>query len=390
MKSKKSQNIDQLFREGLNPEYDPVSYNDEDWQKLEMRLEQYTSSKCIALWLSPIGGIAALIILAFSLWMLWPTPEESTTEQFVQKEVVTEEEKSIPNPPSELKEQVLDSAIQPQQILQPLPSGESKKKPHLQIALNKAQKPTDKERTPDTSLRLREKLPAKFSDDELPDTNELRQSKEYKKPKETNQVAAQPLHLDAAQKDRQLALSLLVAPAYNGVDNLNDGSFGGDIGVLVSWNLTPKWQVSTGAVYAKKLYETNLNNYNNEVDYAAQTVDADCRVLDIPLNIQYALLKSGKTTIHIGTGISSYLMLKEDYYFEDTNGYGQNSQEVHLTNENQHWLSVLNFQMSVQQQISSRVSINLQPFVKLPTQDIGYAKVRLQSYGMALSASWTL
>ncbi len=390
MKSKESQNIDQLFREGLNPEYDPVSYNDEDWQKLEMSLEQYTSSKSIALWLSPIGGIAALIILAFSLWMLWPTPEESTTEQFVQKEVVTEEEKSIPDPPSELKEQVLDSAIQPQQILQPLPSGESKKKPHLQMALNEAQEPTDKERTPDTSLRLREKLPAKFSDDKLPDTNELRQSKEYKKPKETNQVAAQPLHLDAAQKDRQLALSLLVAPAYNGVDNLNDGSFGGDIGVLVSWNLTPKWQVSTGAVYAKKLYETNLNNYNNEVDYAAQTVDADCRVLDIPLNIQYALLKSGKTTIHIGTGISSYLMLKEDYYFEDTNAYDQNSQEVHLTNENQHWLSVLNFQMSVQQQISSRVSINLQPFVKLPTQDIGYAKVRLQSYGMALSASWTL
>lgn len=390
MKSKESQNIDQLFREGLNPEYDPVSYNDEDWQKLEMRLEQYTSSKSIALWLSPIGGIAALIILAFSLWMLWPTPEESTTEQFVQKEVVTEEEKSIPDPPSELKEQVLDSAIQPQQILQPLPSGENKKKPHSQIALNKAQEPTDKEHTPDTSLRLREKLLAKFSDDELPDTNELRQSKEYKKPQETNQVAAQPLHLDAAQKDRQLALSLLVAPAYNGVDNLNDGSFGGDIGVLVSWYLTPKWQVSTGAVYAKKLYETNLNNYNNEVDYAAQTVDADCRVLDIPLNIQYALLKSGKTTIHIGTGISSYLMLKEDYYFEDTNAYDQNSQEVHLTNENQHWLSVLNFQMSVQQQISSRVSINLQPFVKLPTQDIGYAKVRLQSYGMALSASWTL
>lgn len=96
MKSKESQNIDQLFREGLNPEYDPVSYNDEDWQKLEMRLEQYTSSKSIALWLSPIGGIAALIILAFSLWMLWPTPEESTTEQFVQKEVVTEEEKAFP------------------------------------------------------------------------------------------------------------------------------------------------------------------------------------------------------------------------------------------------------------------------------------------------------
>ncbi|SFE58989.1 porin family protein [Sunxiuqinia elliptica] len=390
MKSKEPQNIDQLFREGLNPEYDPVSYNDEDWRKLEMRLEQYSNSKSIALWLSPIGGIAALIILAFSLWMLWPTPEESTTEQFVQKEAVTEEEKSIPDPPSELKEQVLDSAIQPQQILQPLPSGESKKKPHSQIALNKAQEPTDKERTPDSSLRLREKLPAKFSDDELPDTNELRQSKEYKKPQETNQVAAHPLQLDADQKGRQLALSLLVAPAYNGVDNLNDGSFGGDIGVLVSWNLTPKWQVSTGAVYAKKLYETNLNNYNNEVDYAAQTVDADCRVLDIPLNIQYALLKSGKTTIHIGTGISSYLMLKEDYYFEDTSSYAQNSQEVHLTNENQHWLSVLNFQMSVQQQISSRVSINLQPFVKLPTQDIGYAKVRLQSYGMALSASWTL
>lgn len=391
MKPKDLQNIDELFREGLNPEFAPVSFNSDDWQKLEVRLKKHSLRKSIVFWLKPLGSIAALLVLAFGIWQLWPSQQQPIAEQLKQEQSPAEEEE-IPTPPATEKE-LVDSLIQPG-INYPDFASRTETEVQEDRPSTKTQGSTESTDTSElisySELIQRESISGELLRAERPNTSTLESITKKKEAPFVRQATDKPLHLDSGPKDRPLALSVLVAPAYNGVDNLNDGSFGGDIGLLLSWNLTPKWQFSTGAVYAKKVYETGLNNYKVETTYATQMVNADCRVLDIPFNIHYAILTKGKTTVSLGTGISSYLMLKEDYYFENSNGYGQNTEDVHLVNENQHWLSVLNLQMSVQQQISSRVSVNLQPFLKIPTQDIGYAKVRLQSFGMALSASWSL
>jgi hypothetical protein len=197
------------------------------------------------------------------------------------------------------------------------------------------------------------------------------------------EIATEPRH-------RQLAVSLLVAPAYNGVDNLNNGQMGSDVGLLLTLGLSERWSFSTGAVYAKKVYDTGFDsNYspgNGANAYDANAVDVDCRVLDIPLNVNYTFVNKGNTKVSLGTGISSYLMLREDYRF-DIESYNA-PDDIRLVNENQHWLSVLNLQANYEQQLSSRISLSLQPFMKVPLSDIGYAKVRLQSLGMAVSASW--
>ena len=93
---------------------------------------------------------------------------------------------------------------------------------------------------------------------------------------------------------RKLALSVLAAPDYNGVNNLNNASIGNDFGLLVTYKISKNWSLSTGGVYAKKLYETGFSNYNPTKniwdEYYPKTVNADCRVLDIPLNISYTFL----------------------------------------------------------------------------------------------------
>ena len=61
---------------------------------------------------------------------------------------------------------------------------------------------------------------------------------------------------------------------------------------------------------------------------------------------------------------------------------------VSLKNNSIHWASVLNLQASLERQLSPQISVSLRPYLKVPFQDIGYGRVRLQSFGVALGTSF--
>jgi len=111
-------------------------------------------------------------------------------------------------------------------------------------------------------------------------------------------------------------------------------------------------------------------------------------VLDIPLNINYTFLNRNRTLLSIGTGISSYIMLKEYYKFTYYNPNTSDPQDYTLINKNQHWLSVLNLQANYTRKLTSELSLSLQPYMKIPISEIGFAQVKLESLGLAISASW--
>src|SRR5690606_37131657 len=99
---------------------------------------------------------------------------------------------------------------------------------------------------------------------------------------------------------KNIVLSVLVAPALNGIGGFKNRDFGSDFGLLVSVDLSKRLNISTGAVYAKKLYEADINrnlypniggyeysdggygehNSTNGYDRVfPEEVYADCRVL---------------------------------------------------------------------------------------------------------------
>ena len=174
---------------------------------------------------------------------------------------------------------------------------------------------------------------------------------------------------------------------------MNNASMGNNFGLLVTFEIAKNWSLSTGGIYAKKLYETGSNNYNPSRniwdEYYPKSVNADCRVLDIPLNISYTFLKRknyedkyrfrGFHRILCFVKIIVSIILRND---------GNNPIGYHVVNENQHWLSVLNLQANFEQRLTSRLSIGLQPYMKIPLSNIGFAGVKLQSLGMAANLSW--
>ena len=114
-------------------------------------------------------------------------------------------------------------------------------------------------------------------------------------------------------------------------------------------------------------------------------IDANCKVLDVPININYTFMDRPKYSLTATVGLSSYFMLKEKYTYK--RDY-MPDWETSLSNENQHYLSVLNLAFTYQLPLNSHMSLGIQPFAKVPLGDIGYGQVKLYSTGVAVQLNF--
>lgn len=400
MNNRNFEDIDKLFREGLNPDGDQFTSSDADWSKLKDRLDRNEKRKRGVFWIFRLSGVAALILLFFTIRMLLPEDrkqiiQQAEVQQNNQKPKVKQNQ---PTASAEVKKTVSKTEPGSKVVL-------AQNKPIEEIfPQNKSSVSSSEKETPENDTARVENLsvaettiyqtvtPEKHTPTQSENAKPVEQKRSFADeslfaPNERPNELPEPEH-----QYRKLALSVLAAPDYNGVNNLNNASIGNDFGLLVTYKISKNWSLSTGGVYAKKLYETGFSNYNPTKniwdEYYPKTVNADCRVLDIPLNISYTFLTRKNTTISVGSGISSYIMLREDYRFSYVEQDDETAVAYHVVNENQHWLSVLNFQATFEQKLNSRVSIGLQPYMKIPLSNIGFAGVKLQSLGMAVILNW--
>jgi hypothetical protein len=400
MTNKNIEDIDNLFREGLNPENDDSTFLENDWSKLKKRLDRNEKMKRRGFWLSRLSGVAALILLFFVLRMLLPDDRERVIKQaeVPQKEHEVTEKKNQSTASSEVKKMAGKTGSAPKSLLaQNKHFGDQSPQNKFNIQSSQKESPNGdsvqvdnisvSQATTEKAASLGEH-PVNKSD--IVKSTDRKQALAEEPLYETNEVPmdkSEPEH-----QPRKMALSFLAAPDYNGVNNLNNASLGNDFGLMVTLEIAKNWNFSTGGIYAKKLYETGFNNYtptkNIWTEYYPKSVNADCRVLDIPLNISYTILKRKNNTISLGSGISSYIMLREDYRFSYAENDSSNPQSYHIVNGSQHWLSVLNLQANFEQRLNQRLSISLQPYMKIPLGNIGFAGVKLQSFGMAANLSW--
>lgn len=400
MKNGNIEDIDRLFREGLNPAEDHFAFQEEDWIKLQRRLDQNGKKRRGIFWLSRLGGVAALILLFFVLRILLPESRELTNQQAeVQHNDQKLQEKQnqlIVTPEVKKTIRKMDSNSGTMLAQNKVLKVQSPIKQSINSLTGKKKNNVDTLRDEDLSIPQTTAEQKTYTEENPIAQTDIVKPGEQKRSSTDESLFApneRPNKLpEVEHQARKLTLSVLAAPDYNGVNNLNNASIGNNFGLLVTFKITKNWSFSTGGVYAKKLYETGFSNYNPTKniwdEYYPKSVNADCRVLDIPLNISYSLLSRKNTSISIGSGISSYIMLREDYRFTYDEQDSHTAVAYHVINENQHWLSVLNFQATFEQRLNSKLSIGLQPYMKVPLSNIGFAGVKLQSIGMAVILNW--
>lgn len=192
-----------------------------------------------------------------------------------------------------------------------------------------------------------------------------------------------------------LSLELSIGPDLSSVA-ANQPGIGTFTGIYLELGILKRLKMLTGLSHARKRYSVQ-DEYtppypgfwtNGQVPYE---VDVACHVIDIPINFRYEIIDLPDHVLFLGSGLSSYLMLTEEYYFN----YGYTSDpnlvsEYELNNENQHYFGIVNLSAGYTRYFNSRWAWQFEPYYKMPIQDIAAAKVRLNSFGVLIGLKYSI
>ena len=188
----------------------------------------------------------------------------------------------------------------------------------------------------------------------------------------------------------QWGLSFSLGPENNTVNGLGSGRTTLNGGMLVYANFKEKWTLSSGIVYGVKNYNANAQQYKfaNTPRYQIDNIIASCDVLEIPLRASYQLAKYKKGSFYLNTGLSSLLMIKEQYTYQYNPTTWQPNKIILKNNANQHLLSVLELSTTYQFKLKGKSNLGISPFIKLPLGGIGEGEVNLKSTGINLNYNY--
>ncbi|MBC7826800.1 MAG: porin family protein [Chitinophagaceae bacterium] len=211
----------------------------------------------------------------------------------------------------------------------------------------------------------------------------------------SNSVTKKPLSSkNKAHFRKGFEIGAVGAPDMSTVKFKNTDKAGFIVGIQLGYRLSQRWSVNTGVLYTKKNYSSLGKDFNPPKgtwldNVQLDKVDGHCYMFDIPLNVRYDLNTNNNYRFFVNTGLSTYLMKKEDYhyYYQYTNGtpgYRYRS----LSSNGNHWLSILNISAGFEKNLNKHFSLQAEPYLKIPVRGIGFGNLQLNSYGMYFSLKY--
>ena len=394
MKRLNENKIDKLFKDGLSGPKEEVSFNEADWVAMEKMLDKKSGKNTVLFRLMYYtSGIAALLLLAYALfWLPQKKDEDKRRPRVAKNQEIKKQHNGQSEQPGKVPAMELAASNHNIGRVEKVPVAASKSFFSLSavrngryVAKNDSGQSLANSPSNDTAVNLLASGSVQsqidsgivMANQSLVDSGQL-----LEKPEQPLPVKAPKLKTNNGFKP-VLSLAIVGAPDVNGVSSLNGAKAGANLGIQLSVQLLPKLSVTSGIAYAVKRYSASAGQY--ESSYKSSTpvtyIDANCKVLDVPLNVNYQLYKKGNNALQLGTGLSSYWMLRENYEFE----YANNAPSfyINVANQNRHLLGVLNFNATYQRQLGHGINALVQPYYKVPLTGIGNGRVNLRSAGVA-------
>lgn len=189
-----------------------------------------------------------------------------------------------------------------------------------------------------------------------------------------------------------ISLAINVGPDFNSTTSLVGGKTSLAVGVGVGIGITKKISLQTGVNFGHKNYNATAYNYTFNNPNAINTIEqvqAACKVVEIPLRASLKIGENKKRRIMVNAGLSSYLMLKEDYVYKYHPQLNRNDRSVQISNENKHILSVVDLSVTYDVKLKAKnLSLGVEPYLKVPLTGIGAGDVSLKSSGLSLKMSY--
>ena len=189
------------------------------------------------------------------------------------------------------------------------------------------------------------------------------------------------------------ALSFSLGPDVSAVGLSNIGKIKPAYGAGISYQISKRLSLRTGFYVEKKVYDANVPDYHPPARFwnyypNLEYIDADCRIYEVPLIVNYNFSGTQKHQWFGAVGISSYFMKKEDYNFFSKNPSGQTwNNSYTINNKNRHYLSSIRLSVGYERKLNNKISILAEPYLNLPLTGVGYGKIKLYSSGVLLTVN---
>ncbi|RYY39155.1 MAG: PorT family protein [Chitinophagaceae bacterium] len=167
---------------------------------------------------------------------------------------------------------------------------------------------------------------------------------------------------------------------------------GYDMGLALGYQFSRHFAIEANVLWSRKHYYSHGKYLKNDLSYLPQysyvrTVDGDCRMIEIPVNLQYHFRFRKRGNWFATAGFSSYLMKREEYGYDVKNLF--TSYEGHydttLRNATRDWMAMLQLSAGCRFQLRRQFSLRVEPYVQLPVQDAGAGRLPLTSYGLRVA-----
>jgi len=277
-------------------------------------------------------------------------------------------------------------------------TGNSKQKNSDQT-IDELVKNTEPERSSIENLTKSENEPA-ITEKKEPEVEkaktEAKVDEQKEETKETRPVAVKKTEGKKQKNNSSFAKNFFVSVSA-GPDLSKVGDNTGEVrlayGAGIGYQISKRFSIRTGFYAGRKVYTADPGDYhppNNFWGYYPnlENIEANCKVYDIPITVDYTISSNKKQSWFASVGISSLLMKEEkyDYYFKPNYSPTYITYTKTIDNQNKHYFSVLNLSGGYKRVINKNISLQAEPYLKIALDGVGYGKVKLNSGGVLFSA----
>lgn len=196
---------------------------------------------------------------------------------------------------------------------------------------------------------------------------------------------------------RGFVLGIHAGPDVSEVNRKGVDRTGINLGVQVGYRISGQISVLSGLTYTHKFYTAHGADYfppkpsGTFLDYVTLTkVIGDCFMYELPVNVRFDALATRKNYLYTSVGLSSYFMKKENYDFHYTDNmtgsYG--SKYLSYNSKLKNWFKVLNLSVGYERMLNKRLSVQAEPYMKLPLEGLAFGRMKLSSYGLFLGVHY--
>ncbi|MEX0780206.1 MAG: hypothetical protein WD037_10735 [Balneolales bacterium] len=404
-KNNKKDPLERFFQKKAG-EYD-IQFREDDWRKLENKLDYQNLQKTYR---SRVRWIAAASILIFSILGYYTFDNHNRINQMGQQlndEISpyglrgTEELLNIDDRPEEekLSNEALDvdlstdsDHIESQtyasddQPVNPIPIKRNNQREFTKTENHSSGEVSKREETRLIAKReppppSRFTMPGKTTEySTIGDTRGLH------RPDENLKMAARQTH-------PRIAAGFVMTPDLSTVGSLsNFYNPGYKIGATFEYHLSSNLFITTGIMQSKVRYLATGGEYHPSVQgYGASTPEetiGECLLFDIPINLKYNFLNFSRSRLFATVGLSSYIMLNEDYRFRYKDNGNQYEKSWSGNTGTSHLMSNTGLSIGYELDIRPNWSLRAEPFIRAPLRKVGRGNVKLYSIGSFISFTY--